>query len=311
MLKKVCRWLCSCIGYLLYTAGLLVFLLWLLFPKEVTRRYLEEFLNHSYPELRWQVGAVALEIPTGLTLRAIEGYEKGGENPPLVRIAGVTLRPNFVDSLRAWRPQVEYRLEAGKGKVVGFGRLQGGQGGIHVEGLAQDVKLTDFPLLSRQLGRAVQGLVSGTFTCTVLPAKGDVAELEAHLKIENGRLGLKRPILNHTELPFSLGTVILHGQGETLHLEHGILESELFDGQFSGKITISQEPALSQLDVKGAMQPKTKFFKGLNNTVALQAFRVQLKENALPFRISGELSNPGIHYEEFSMLFQTLEKELK
>ena len=46
------------------------------------------------------------------------------------------------------------------------------------------------------------------------------------------------------------------------------------------------------------MQPKTKFFKGLDNTVALQAFRVQLKDNSLPFRISGDLSNPGIHYEE-------------
>lgn len=69
--------------------------------------------------------------------------------------------------------------------------------------------------------------------------------------------------------------------------------------------------ALSQLDLKGTMQPKTKFFKGLDNTVALQAFRVQLKDNSLPFRVSGDLSNPGIHFEEYSMHVQTLEKELK
>jgi hypothetical protein len=87
--------------------------------------------------------------------------------------------------------------------------------------------------------------------------------------------------------------------------------SELFEAQFSGMMTVNRDPALCQLDLKGFMQPKTKFFQGLNNTLALQAFRVELKDNPLPFRITGDLSNPGIHYEGFSMLFQTLEKELK
>jgi hypothetical protein len=183
-----------------------------------------------------------------------------------------------------------------------------GQKELHVEGAAQNFRLTDFPLLGRQLGRTLQGSVSGTFSGTIGPAKG---EMEARVQVENGRLGLKRPILGHTELPFSQGTFTLHGRGEKLELEQGRVESELFEGQFSGTITMHREPALSQLDVKGTMQPKTKFFKGLDNTVALQAFRVELKDNSLPFRISGDLSNPGIHFEEYSMLVQTLEKELK
>ena len=90
-----------------------------------------------------------------------------------------------------------------------------------------------------------------------------------------------------------------------------MVASELFDGQFSGTVILNRDPALGQLDLKGAMQPTAKFYKGLNNTLALQAFRVQLTDNSLPFRISGELSNPGIHYEGYSQLFQTLEMELK
>jgi len=180
-----------------------------------------------------------------------------------------------------------------------------------VEGAAQNFRLTDFPLLGRQLGRTLQGSVSGTFSGTIVPAKGEVAELEARVQVTDGRLGLKQPILGHAELPLSQGTFNLRGHGEKMELAQGKVESELFEGQFSGTITMHREPALSQLNVKGSMQPKTKFFKGLDNTVALQAFRVQLKDNSLPFQISGDLSNPGIHFEEYSMLVETLEKELK
>ena len=311
MLRKTLGWAGRSVGYLLYAIGLIALLLWLLFPQEAVRRYLEASLSRVSPNLRWHIEAVALEIPDGLVLQVVEGYEKGEGKIPLVRINSLTLRPNVADSLQAGRLQVGYRMTAGKGSVAGVVRMIDRQKELHVEGAAQNFRLTDFPLLGRQLGRTLQGSVSGIFSGTIVPAKGEMAELEAKLQVENGRLGLKRPILGHTELPFSQGTFTLHGHGEKLELEQGRVESELFEGQFSGTITMHREPALSQLDVKGTMQPKTKFFKGLDNTVALQAFRVQLKDNALPFRISGDLSNPGIHFEEYSMLVQTLEKELK
>jgi type II secretion system protein N len=311
MLKKTSGWVGSRIGYLLYAIGLVVLLLWLLFPKETMRRHLVESLNQVYPDSRWQVEAVTLDFPAGLTLRAIECFEKGEEKKPLLLINSLTMRVNFAESLRTGRLHVEYRMVTGKGSVAGLARMNDGQEGLDIEGTIQDVKLTDFPQLSRQLGRILRGSVSGTFSGTVLPAQGEVSDLEARLKVENGRLGLKRPILSHKEFPFSQGTVILHGRGARLQLEQGMLQSELFDAQFSGMMTVNRDPALCQLDLEGFMQPKTKIFQGLNNTVALQAFLVELKDNSLPFRIIGDLSNPGIHYKGFSMLFQTLEKELK
>lgn len=313
MLKEAGRWLATGIGYLLYGTALLVVLLWLLFPKETVRRHLEESLGRACPGQRWQIGAVALDLSTGLTIRAIAGSETGKEDKPLVRIDTLTLRPHVIESLRAGKMQFGYRMGLGKGSIAGLMRLDGGYKKMHLEGTALDVSLEDIPLLSRRLGRTVQGLVSGTFTFTgsTAPEGEHRIVLEAQVRVDNGRVGLKRPLLGHTELPFSQGTVILHGNNKTLQLEQGVVESELFDSRFSGMLTVHRDPGLSQLDVQGAMQPKSKLFRGLDNTVALQAFRVQLKENTLPFRISGELSNPGIHYQEFSMLVQNLEKELK
>jgi type II secretion system protein N len=311
MLKKVCGWLGGGLGYLLYVTGVLVLLVWLLFPKEAMRRFVEESLGRACPELRWQAATVALEMPAGLMLRMIEGYGTREDKKPLVRVDVVTLQPQVVKSLRAGRVQVGYRMAIGKGSVVGWVRRQDGGEGLQAEGTVLDLKLADIPLLSRQLGRALQGTVSGTFSADVARTREAHFVLEARIQVENGRLGLKRPILSHRELSFSQGSVILRGHGETLQLEQGVVESELFDGRFSGTITMHGDPILSQIDVKGTMQPKNKFFKGLDNTVALQAFRMRLKEAPLPFRITGDLLNPGIHYEELAMLVQTLEKELK
>jgi hypothetical protein len=49
----------------------------------------------------------------------------------------------------------------------------------------------------------------------------------------------------------------------------------------------------------------------VDNASLLKVIRTQLKDKTVPFRVSGDLYNPGIHFEEFSLLFQSLEKELK
>jgi type II secretion system protein N len=311
MLKSASGWLVSSLGYLLYGAGLLVLLLWLLFPKETMRRMLEERLNRAGTGLQWRVGAVALEMPPGLTMRGIEGSVAKEGKVPFVWVEGMTLRPHLVESLRSRSLEAGYRLTIAKGSIDGRVRYSDGKTVPWVAGTLQDIRLADIPLLSRQLGRTLSGTVSGTFAGSFASGREGMSNVEARVSVENGRLGLKRRMLSHNEIPVTEGTVLLHGQGETLHLEQGTVDSELLSAQFSGMITLHRDPALSQIDVKGTMLPKNKFYKGLDNTIAVQAFRMQLKDNPLPFRITGDLSNPGIHFEEYALLFQTMEKELK
>lgn len=311
MLKNTLRWLGSSVGYLLYGAAVLALLLWLLFPKEASRRFLETSLQRVYPQIVWHVGAVQLAFPGVLTAQAVEGREPGGARTILARIDTLTLRPNLAGSLGSRSVQLDYRLTAGKGSVAGNAWLMGRQHGVRVEGTIDGIRLADIPLLSQRLGRTLQGVVAGTFAATVVPDRDELTELEARLDAENGLLGLKRPLFGHAELPFSQGAVVLRGQGSRLTLEQGRLESALCSGEFAGMLTMERDPALSRLDVRGKLHPKAAFFKGMDSTLALQAFRVQLKDNSLPFRISGNLSDPGIHYEDFSMLVQNLEQELR
>lgn len=310
MLNKACRRIGSGIGYLLYVVGILILLLWLLFPQETMRRSFEEGLGRLWPAMHWRIGAMAMAMPPSLVLSDVQGQDRTSENKPLVRCDRVTVHPQLLGSLKAQRLQADYRVEIGKGSISGRLWIGFGGGDLHVEGTAQRLNLVDIPWIHHQSGRALHGLVSGRFTGMV--SKDDRGpSLEADIRVENGRVGLKHSILSHSELPISMASVTLQSRGAIMHMDKGKVESELLDGSFSGTITLNPDPMFSQIDLQGNVQPKKKFFRAVSNTLAYEAFRLQLKENTLPFTITGTLVEPGIHYGEYTILFQKLEKELR
>ncbi|MCL2790581.1 MAG: type II secretion system protein GspN [Desulfobulbus sp.] len=309
--KSALRRLSIVLCYALYGMGILVVALWLLFPTEAVRRSFEEMLGRAWPELSWKVGGVGLELPANLTFRHIDGYAKQGDAVPLVRFERLFFQLHPLASMLSWSGQAGYRLVIDKGSVAGTARWQGAHGGGRIEGTIQDVSLAAVPWIGRQLGRTVQGLASGTFTADVQPALPLVVTLEARLSVANGRLGLQRPILGCREIPFTRAEVTVLGQGATFVLTQGTLTSHLFDSRFSGTVALHRDPGLGQIDVQGVADLKDYFFKGLDNTVNLQAFRLQFKNNALPFSIMGDLTSPGIYYGEHAALVQNLEQELR
>ncbi|MBV5316819.1 MAG: type II secretion system protein GspN [Desulfobulbaceae bacterium] len=311
MLNKVCRWLGGWIGYLLFALALLLLFLWLLFPKEALPRLLVQYLNGAYPQLNWQIQSMTLRMPEGLRLGGIEGCEAQDKKKPWVRVDLLELRPDIPGMWQAKRLRVGYRLLLAQGVIAGTLQLDGWKTGVRFDGTVQGVQLTELPMLARLLERKLQGTVAATFKGMLPPTTGKNGGMEATLKIDNGLLALKRPILTHRSLLFSQATVMLRSHGESLQLEQGVVESELFSGQFAGDVTLHREPAASRINVAGTLQPRPDFFKGVSSGAVLQLIRTQLKGNTLPFRLTGALYDPGIGFEEYSMLFQTLEKELQ
>jgi type II secretion system protein N len=308
MLKKVCAWLIGRLGYILYTLVLVVVLLWTFFPKEGANRWIVRYLNSTYPQLNWQVQSIVLQLPEGLILGGLEGYEAlDNKKKPLIRVDLLTLRPDILGTVKARKLQATFDILLAQGAIAGTVLLDGAKGGVTINGTVKGMQLAELSLVTRHLQRDLQGTVSATFGGALQPHGGNVTACDAKIEVDNGRFELKQPVLEHLVLPFSHVTVNLHGHGGTWQLEQGTVESNLFSGQFAGAINLAQDPAASLLNISGTLRPRPEFFKGVNNAAVLQIFRAQLKNKPLPFKVSGNLRNPGIHFEEFSSFFQALE----
>lgn len=311
MIRKTLAWLAAWIGYLVYTLAVLAVLLWLLFPQEKVRDLIVRQLNAVSPGLHWKVSTSSLRLSDGITLQAIEGYEQGTTSKPLIRIESLHLRPDIKESMNTKRLVLAYDLDFAKGTVAGTLVLQRKSREVLFNGTMRGLQLDAVQMLSRQLQRKVQGTVSGSFRGTMATVPFAVAAMAADLQVENGQAELKQPVLGNAVIPFSRATVAVQLKDGKVNMEHGTVQSQLFTGTFSGEIKPGRDVAASTLAIRGALNPQAEFFRRIRNPMAVQTLRSQLKGKSLPFQVSGTLQNPGIYFEEYSMLFESLQKELK
>lgn len=312
MLTKLGRWIASGLGYLLFTLAALGLCLWLLFPKDGVHRLLVRSLNAALPEAQWRVGSVAFAFPLAVRLERIEGYARDDDAKPLLLIDQLTVAPDMGEAVRAQRLKAAYSLALAKGTVVGTLSMQDRKSGLRVDGTLQGVQLPDLAALTRPLQRDVQGVLAGSFDGVIQSSTMTVQELNAKVRVENGRLELKQPVLGNTALPFAQVSAVLALKGQQLQLTEGMVDSKLFAGAFTGEVRLRKDFPASALAVKGNLQPRPELFKGVaGKAAALQAVRMQFKDRPLPFRLSGDLRAPAIHFEEFAVLLKTLEKESK
>ncbi|NLX19863.1 MAG: type II secretion system protein GspN [Desulfobulbus sp.] len=307
-MKRIRRWLSAGIGYFLYVRGVLVLFLWLLFPQETLRRAIEVELERMWPASYWRIDSLAFALPANLMLHDVEGYDRTERNRRLLGIDRITLSLQPMESLRHRRLQAGFKVEMNRGKIDGFLSKVLSKDDVQMKGAFQAINTADLPFWHHALGREVQGIATGRFSLQVQDRT--LFSVDADLKVKDGRLGLKRPVLAHSELPFYEITVTLHSRDGELQVKDGVVRSVLFDGRFWGTISPQTHPMLSELDIEGDMEPRSDFFAGVKNTLAFEALHLQLKDKALPFRISGTLMDPGIHFQEYAILFQKLEQEL-
>ena len=93
-------------------------------------------------------------------------------------------------------------------------------------------------------------------------------------------------------------------------LTDGTVESNLFSGTFAGDLRLRPDPGASLVTLTGSLSPRSEFFSAAGgDSAGLQAIRTRLRDRPLPFRVTGALRDPGVHFEEFSLLFDALSKE--
>ena len=311
MFRTVCAWILGRVGYLLYTLVVLVVCLWLLFPGSTARELFVRALSAAVPQLEWRVQTIAFELADALRLSGGEGREAGG-GEPLLRLDSLTLRPDLAALIRQRRLQAAWQAELAGGTVQGQLQLPRPGTELRVEGTLQGVRLDGLAILERRLQRGLQGTAAAEFTATVRRSPLALTGLSATARLENGRIDLRQPVLGHGFVPFSRVGVSLLLQGERLALTDGTVDSNLFAGTFAGDLRLRPDPAASLITLTGSLQPRSEFFSaaGLSSAV-LTEIRTRLRDRPLPFRVSGALGDPGVHFEEFSLLFDALSKEAR
>ncbi len=283
-------------GYLLYAVLVLGLLLYLRFPGETVRTWMEQRFNTAQSRLQCTIGHLAPTWTGGLQFSDIRFKTTGSDGVSLMKIDSLLLRPRYLRLATGGERIVTFRCRAHGGKATGWIRQRKDASPPELKGDFHDIALESFRGLGSRMKRKFNGSLSGKVTLTGRPGGiSDVAG-KADITIDNGGIELQRPLFGLGAIDFNSLTSRLKIEGGKVLIVDGKIDSRLFLGLFSGEVHPAGQLRLTSLLIDGTLEPRPELFTGLADKQEVDVIRGQLRDGKLPFSISGTLLEPGITF---------------
>lgn len=294
-MKRFVSWIVSSLGYLLYTAFVLVVMLWILFPAEKVRVWVQARLNTVNPALQWEIKGLQTSWPLSLVASGIRLVEDGGSTQPLLQIDSIKLTPGLSSLYRIAREiPVHYQIRMLEGNVRGTAAYSKENSQLRGSGNMLDLNLALLAEAWQKMGRVVTGKLSGRFSYEGQWEDFRQSNLQAELDIGEGSVSLQQPIFGLDDLAFNRMATSFTLQDSIITLERGEVESRMMAGEFSGTVSLADTLMTSEVKIDGSIEPRPELLGGLPNKAMMTLIKNQLQDDRLSFAMTGTLLEPGI-----------------
>jgi type II secretion system protein N len=284
-------------GYVLYAVIITAGLLYLRFPSEAIKDYLETRGDRSHSPFELSVGQVSPTLPFGLKLLKTQVSQSANPNKIIFRADRLSIRPT-IGTLLVGKFNFCFEGLAYDGVLRGCANFseKSLQPPFSAAIELKDISMGKYDLRSL-IGRHVEGRLDGTVAYN---AKNDLlieGRGEADLRLSDGRLELLQPILSLDSIDFRLVFIKMALQNRKINLTQVALEGPNMRGTLSGIISLQKDIGKSRLDLRGTIEPFSDFFESLPGTRDMvKLFQRRLKRGTLTFIIRGTLKEPSIQF---------------
>ncbi|PIE56562.1 MAG: type II secretion system protein GspN [Desulfobulbus propionicus] len=281
-------------GYLVFSFVVLVGLLWLLFPGEQIRDWLNARLNAEVTSAEIRIQGVGLVFPPAFALKPIQINLKQQDGAIPLRLDYVVLRPRLLPWLQGGRPVFDVTGRGVQGMFRVVATLVNDNQVEIKDGTVEGIQLRD-PGLRQYLGRTMAGSVSGEFS-GVLAAAGGHSQVMVSLHMGQGKIGLQQPVFGLDALAIERADLQMLVGGEGVRITAGKMDSSLLSSNFAGEMYWSVTGKGNQLSIAGQISPHSTFFVQLGDDPLAEVLKKALNKGQLPFTISGTIQKPGISF---------------
>jgi len=283
----------SWLSYLLYALLLTAILLYVRFPAEKMRSYLNKRITSAIPGIVMEPGEFNYGFPVKLTLDTLKiSRENGGDEIALLENTSVS---PVLTGLG-----LEYVLE---------GTVYGGtfQANVKLAPLAGQMTLDTIELTKVALDKSallVKGLqrdLSGTMdfdgSCVVSYKGQKDATLTGNVTVHNGSFLLRQPILSLQKMALDQLQFAVSYTAGVLKVADGMLQGPEMNVDFAGDVQATGRFEAWTLGLKGDLAPQQGFAEKNPRVLrVLKRLQQQFKQDDLPFRLDGDIGNPRFRF---------------
>lgn len=275
--------------YIAFSIVMAVVFLYLLFPSDSLRAYIETQIQQNAPEVTVEIGQVSAAFPPGLNLANILcEYQE----IPLVTASLATVRPALMKLLGSEKV-AHFNVDTSEGRIYGRGSLKTDkQMQMSVDADIEQIALQEIAGLRAISDYIISGLLDGKVSYQATPGRGGSGN--ADLMLSDAKLELINPVFGLENFSFSSIEAQLNLSPRRLQLRRCNLKGNEVDGNISGSVMLRNPMGQSRLNLSGVLRPHAEFMAKLQTTVPVALLGGKnLGQKGLPFRITGTIDNPG------------------
>ena len=277
-------------GYLAFALAAVVFFLYVLFPEDAVRAYLDSRVAAMDPQLTIGTAAIRPSIPPGLNISGMDIIQDGVR---LLRVDNVRVRPELT-SLFDDEKRFQLNASLAGGRIIGQGSIAGnGAGGLTQLSADLDaIRIEQIDAAKRLERFSPKGMLSGHVTRGEGRAKdglsGIITTSGLTIKLANPMFGIADIQVATSNTEFSI-------DGRTVRLKSLTFDGPMVEGRIGGTIELRQPLAQSRLNLTGNAKPQPDLLARLQETIPQGLLNPRtLGTRGLTFRVRGTIDSPDL-----------------
>jgi len=282
------KWL----GYTLYVVLVTLVLLYYLFPAQAVEETVDNSISRISPELGFKADNIGPWIPAGLRISGARIYTKDALVPPVFQADGVYIGPRILQLVKG---EYSFDISGRAYKADINGSLQAGdeQGGSFAGELSiRGFDLAAYEFLAEKLKHRITGKINGNIVFDKDSANAG-ENGKAELRLTEGQLQFQAPIFGISAVDLQNIDLQLELRNKEITITKAELNGSELKASLTGSIQLQPDMKLSQLNLKGTLEPLAEFYKNYPEIrELLKSMRKRVRRGQYFFAITGTLGEP-------------------
>lgn len=278
-------------AYLLYALLTVLVFLYLLFPEQAVKAYVDAKLAAIDPSLTMEAASIRPTIPPGLKMTDVD-LERG-----TVKVAHLDDARMTANLMTLFKEEKQGRFEAhlADGTISGTAYMTGSGPGaqLRTEADLTQIRLESLDAVKEFNRFSLSGVMSGRITNQ--GPSGAIGALSGTLTASPLRIALKAPILGIGELVMDQTNAEFSINRQSLRLKALTFEGPMLEGRINGTIDLRRPLEKSRLNLSGNVKPRPELVARLQETVPTEAINPSvLGTRGMTFRVRGTIDSPDV-----------------
>lgn len=272
----------------------MVVFLYVLFPAETARAYIQQKANRSITGVRFSIEAVKPALPPGLTLK---GLMVSHERQPLLHCPKLTATPAYTD-LASGKASFRFKGRPYGGRLKGRVRWEKTAAALEqtlIEAHLSGVPAEKIETLKKMLG----GAVSGKLAADIVFQNEGRGQKPTPLKIviEDAKIEPEAPFMGLGQVLFEKVAADVIISADRLQVKRLIATGSELESSLSGAVRLKKPLGQSRLTLRGTIRFHHKLLSKLDKkTAATVGLAIKTGNGRLPLNVSGTLEKPVVRF---------------